>query len=493
MRKLERLRDDERGATAIIVALCLIGLIGMMVLVVDVGGLLWNRRAMVNASDAAALAAAKSCVLPATQDARTAEQAADEWALDNSSAAQASGITNILQSSGCDTSATGYVTVQYGANQQLFFAGIFGAGQGHVTTRATAIWGPAGSANPMPIVVYQDSFQNCRFSEIDPNKTCYVWEDNNTVNSSQSAFGFLDLRTDDPTKYGWDSNPGVGCTDPGGLVVDWINNYNDPNFDELPVNYPNPTYVCRSGGMQQSGWAALEQLKGQELLFPINRCDPVPPGNPYGQLLPNSTNEAPCSSTPGQYDIIGYFAAKLVEVYRPNQVNPTPQTCGPIFADFPGAAPVNLDTFGIANSCFTAAPNNIDPASVTVRRPSGPANQRGVRGPDSSTTSCVGTASQPLNSFDYCYNPATRNVYWNAAGPAAENVSYEVSFVWSNDGPCGQPPSTNNSGHCLILQPVEVRIGGNRPGQGFAGNVRAYKLCEPSIPGSCSPVTVPNP
>jgi hypothetical protein len=84
-------------------------------------------------------------------------------------------------------------------------------------------------------------------------------------------------------------------------------------------------------------------------------------------------------------------------------------------------------------------------------------------------------------------------VYWNAAGPAAENVSYEVSFVWSNDGPCGQPPSTNNSGHCLILQPVEVRIGGNRPGQGFAGNVRAYKLCEPSIPGSCSPVTVPNP
>jgi Flp pilus assembly protein TadG len=480
MRKLGRLHDDERGATAIIVALCLIGLIGMMVLVVDVGGLLWSRRAMVNASDAAALAAAKSCVLPATQDPRTAEQAADEWALDNSSAAQASGITNILQSSGCDTSATGYVTVQYGANQQLFFAGIFGAGQGHITTQATAIWGPAGSSNPMPIVIYQDSFQNCKFDAIDPDKTCYVWEDNNTVNNSQDAFGFLDLRTDDPTKYGWDSNPGVGCTDPGGLVVDWINNYNDPQIDELPVNYPNPTYVCRSGGMQQSGWAALEQLKGQELLFPINRCDAVPPGNPYGQLLPNSTNEAPCSTTPGQYDIIGYFAAKLVEVYRPNEVSGGTGTCAAP-RQMPGPNnPFSLVTFGMSASpaCFTAAPDVISNITITKDKNSDP-------GP------------QPQLNVDYTVNtsnPADPWITWIApGGKYANNQTFKVSFDWSKAGECGVPPAGNNSGHCLILQPVEVRIGGHRPGEGFAGNVRAYKLCEPSIPGSCSPVTVPNP
>ena len=62
MRELitRRLHRDESGVTLVIVALCLIALFGMLVLVVDVGGLLLNRREMVNASDAAALAAAKS-------------------------------------------------------------------------------------------------------------------------------------------------------------------------------------------------------------------------------------------------------------------------------------------------------------------------------------------------------------------------------------------------------------------------------------------------
>jgi Flp pilus assembly protein TadG len=54
------LRDDERGATAVIVVLSLIALFGLVVLTVDVGQLLFQRRGMVNASDAAALAAAQT-------------------------------------------------------------------------------------------------------------------------------------------------------------------------------------------------------------------------------------------------------------------------------------------------------------------------------------------------------------------------------------------------------------------------------------------------
>ena len=74
MRKLilRRLHGDQSGVTLVIVALCLIAMMGMIVLVVDVGGLLWNRRAMVNASDAAALSAAKSCILPPSMDPQTA-------------------------------------------------------------------------------------------------------------------------------------------------------------------------------------------------------------------------------------------------------------------------------------------------------------------------------------------------------------------------------------------------------------------------------------
>jgi len=78
MRKLilRRLHGDQSGVTMVIVALCLIALMGMIVRVVDGGGLLWNRRAMVNASDAAALSDAQSCVLPPSMDPQTAEQAA---------------------------------------------------------------------------------------------------------------------------------------------------------------------------------------------------------------------------------------------------------------------------------------------------------------------------------------------------------------------------------------------------------------------------------
>jgi len=200
---------DEDGVTLVIVALCLIALFGMLVLVVDVGGLLLNRREMVNASDSAALSAAKSCILPASKDQfATAEDAADAYALDNSPRAKASGITNIIQLNGCETKGNGYVTVRYSADQHLFFAPVLGAGgNGQVTTQATAIFGPSGRASPLPIVLYDQAFNNCKLKQqIDPNATCYVWEDNSNTQGAQASFGLLDLRTDDPSSYGWNSN-----------------------------------------------------------------------------------------------------------------------------------------------------------------------------------------------------------------------------------------------------------------------------------------------
>ena len=51
--------DNERGAATAMVAISLIAIMGMVVLVVDVGGLLTLRRRIVAASDAAALATAQ--------------------------------------------------------------------------------------------------------------------------------------------------------------------------------------------------------------------------------------------------------------------------------------------------------------------------------------------------------------------------------------------------------------------------------------------------
>ena len=49
-RSLLRLRRDDEGATAVIVVLSLVALLGVIVLTVDVGQLLFNRRAMVGSS-----------------------------------------------------------------------------------------------------------------------------------------------------------------------------------------------------------------------------------------------------------------------------------------------------------------------------------------------------------------------------------------------------------------------------------------------------------
>jgi hypothetical protein len=489
----------EEGATMVIVVLCLIAMFGMIVLVMDVGGLLLRRRALVNGADSAALAAAKSCVLPASQDLRTPEDAADEWALLNVEGATVGG-TNILQISGCDAATgNGYVSVEYTAPQDLFFAPVLGYDDSAtVASAATAIWGPPGRANPIPIVVYANSFNDCRLdNDPTPGAQCYLWEDNGNTQGPQSGFGTLDLRTDNPGAYGWDSDPGVTCPNAGNDPTQWIDNYPDPSVGELPLNYPAATYVCRLTGLQNPTWDALENLKDDDdsidnddeedvLFFPVNRCYPAPSGSETDGQIDSGTDPVACGDTPHQYDIIGFVAFKLIEVYRPNEVTPTTTPCGPFSRAFPASSPLNLDTFGITQGCFASAPDSIVDASVSVRRTSGPASQRGIRGPNGTT--CVGT------TFDYCYDPATRTVLWNNAGPAPENQNYQVSFDWSNDGVCGIPPSGNNSGHCLVVEFVDIAIGGGGPGQGDPNsNIRAYKLCEPTVASTCAPINVPVP
>jgi Flp pilus assembly protein TadG len=473
---------EEGGATIVIVALVLVAMFGMIVLVVDVGGLLWKRRELVNASDAAALSAAHTCALKSTIDPKNAKQAADALALQNVSG---TGLTGIVQDSGtCHTAATGWVKVQYSQQQHLFFAPVLGfSNQNGVTTKAAAIWGPAGAANPVPVIVYANSFNNCEIDQDGtPGPQCYIWEDNNNTQGSQSGFGFLDLRTDDPTKYGWDSNPGATCNDPGSDVKNWIDSYPNADVGDLSINYPNPTYVCRVDGNKAKAWANLAALKGNVLFFPINRCDPIPPGNPYGQI-DSSGNEVACGNTPHQYDIIGFVALRLIEVYDPKDpaVTGSGGTCSkPLTIPQipPGSPPaVTLSTFGSGNGCFTTAPDAYTNITLTKVKKQDP-------GPD------------PVLNQDYTIDasdPKNPVVTWVTSGPANENQTYTLSFDWQKGGQCGIPPSGNNSGHCLIVEVVDVQIGGTNPGGGGDpnSNLRAVKLCDPVVTGSCAPVTVP--
>ena len=436
-----RLRDEERGATAVIVVLTLIALCGMIVLTVDVGQLLFKRRAMVNASDSAALAAAQSCA--GLNDSDSPEAMADAFALNNVTAPNSSA-ANIIEVTGCDGPPFGHVTVEYESPQNLFFAGVLGVdGPAAVRTRATAGWGPAGEANPLPIVVYVGNDQgNCDIQEgLPAGVSCYLWYDNDLFENS--AFGFLNLCTDeDPCQQGWDVDPGASCPNVGSsLRNDWIAGNWDGGSND--VNYPDPTYVCVVTGLSSDNWGNLTARVGDDLIFPVDDCT---------TNVDQNGDVVGCDQFPNKYNIVGFIVLHLDAVLDSA-------------AEWGGTALTNCS----ANN-LDVTPGQIVPLSTFT----------GGQCPNGSTPTGVvnfeidGQASSP----NWVYDDLNKRFTWT--GPA-DRVA--VDFDWWLDGECGQPPG-NSSAVCIKVHTVEVRFGGGSPGGGADFGLRAVKLCDLGY-GSC--------
>ncbi len=428
----------------VIVVLSLIAIFGMIVLTVDVGQLLFKRRAMVNASDAAALAAAQSCA--GLDDFDLPESMADTFAAENVSIATG-GITDMV---GCDGPPFGHVTVQYGMSQDLFFAGVLGfGGPAAIQTDATAGWGPAGAANPLPIVVYTGDDQgNCDIEEgIVAGEECYLWYDNDLFNNS--AFGFLNLCTvDDPCQQGWDVPASGSCPNVGAsLRDDWINGNWTGGPNEL--NYPAATYVCRVSGITSSNWSGLDGRVDDVLIFPVNDCNTHvdSSGNPIG-----------CSSTqaPDKYNIVGFIALRLQAVHDSA-------------AEWGG-----IPYSSCRRNNVNVAPNQVIPLSSLT----------GGQCPNGSTPSgvenlLVGGQAPDAPGARYTYDDLNKSITWT--GPAGR---VDVEFNWWLDGECGPPPG-NSSAVCLKVITVEARFDGTLPCEECLDyNVRAVRLCDLDF-GSC--------
>jgi len=291
----------------VLTAILLIAIMAMAALTVDVGQLLYKRRAMVNASDAAALAAAQSCA--PSNDGSDPELEADENAGLNTSGLQPTD-GGIIESVGCRTSPRGHVTVQYTTAQSLFFAPALGLGnERDVRTGATASWGPAGGAsNPIPVVLNLAAFQgNCDIPLPDSaiGQRCYLWYDNDRFGGSN--FGFLDLSQ-------WNVDPATtSCNSAGGSsqLEDWIGGaYTGP---ALTLNYPDPTYVCTTSGNRGSTWAALSNRIriGDIPMFPIND---------QSQQIVGGGGQTTF------FDIVGFASLRIEGVYPANRA---PPECGP--------------------------------------------------------------------------------------------------------------------------------------------------------------------
>jgi hypothetical protein len=248
-------RHGEDGAVLIILVLSLMAIFGMMVLVVDVGSLLFVRRALVNAADASALAAAQSCA--GMEGTFEADFQAGHYAGANHDGARvAGGYPRYFPS--CDSPA-GLVRVRVTVDTPLFFAPVLGAGsETPVTTEAVAAWGGAGAGEKVaPLMLSANRLSDCEIPPANPEAlpegtVCAFWWNNSSRGQSNpdlanAEWGTLDLMN-------WDILPPVHC-----------GNSTPPEFEEWMLRgFPLPlpidsdfyggiegdthTYVCRGQG-----------------------------------------------------------------------------------------------------------------------------------------------------------------------------------------------------------------------------------------------------
>jgi hypothetical protein len=249
---------DESGVTAVMLAILLVVVIGMIALTVD-GGLLWVKHRQVRgANDAAALAAAMSCALGKTQ--AEADASADGVAVAN--VADAAQLDPNAYDPSCNPDA-GRVRVRYYGWQELMFGpAVSVSSPKQVVGTAVGVWGAAGGADGVvPVMISAGALNNCDVPSGTGDKDCVFWWHKDVV--SQATWSVLDLNT-------WPSEPGGECHSnftpptPPNQAVD--------GFPHALLLESNPTYVCTQTGAVTSVMNAMNDYipPPHSFLFPVN-------------------------------------------------------------------------------------------------------------------------------------------------------------------------------------------------------------------------------
>ena len=432
--------SDESGATIVIVVLCLTVFMGMLMLVVDVGGLLLDRREMVNGADAAALGAAQSCAgLPGVP-----VDEADALASENINGDPSLTRLEFAVIEGACPGPSGKLRVAYQVSSDLTFAPALGLSDNSpVEAEATAMWGSSGASNNVvPIMLRMDQLQgNCDFPEVAEGETCSFWNDNQLDELGNAQWGFLNLDQ-------WDVPPGENCSSAGASDRSgWIEGGYP---DLLSLHYPDPTYVCADSGHANSVWSTLRGEVGDILIFPVNEEATQLPGPP--------------PTTPDKYNIIGFASLELVAVYNGNQEEAigTPGTpdqrleCGnsPLAHEFTTAAP----TFDIS-SMITAC-EGLNGGLAVLEPPVLP----GAEGDD------------------WTYDATAGVITWLDFGNRdRRNVSIRLDYLQPGTpgipGAC-EPPEriSDHNAKCLVTRWVGFQFGGSNPGGGVDFGYSAVRL-----------------
>jgi putative Flp pilus-assembly TadE/G-like protein len=310
---VRRIQDREDGATAVIVGILILVIIGLLALAVD-GGVLWTKyRRVRTANDAASLAAAYSCA--SGEGLANANIKADQVA-----GANVNGAAQFVPNSypaGCNPSG-GSVTVRYHDEQELLFGQAVGiSSPKDVVAKATATWGGSwGANNVAPLMLSMNRLSTCGIpysqSLVIGQTECFFWWDNGTPKDqaalTNAEWGLLDLDT-------WGVTAAATC--PGNTNQQNVSSWIADGFpDPLLIDPPPFEYVCRGAGFQGNALNNdINAQAGQILWFPVN--DPQSQVQANGTLCrPNGVDGA-CSVH--KYAIVGFAALKVVQVWTGQQ------------------------------------------------------------------------------------------------------------------------------------------------------------------------------
>jgi len=296
---MRRVRDDEGGVIAVIVAISSIALMGMLALVIDVGALYEERRELQNGADAGALAIAQRCAAAtllstctALEDGAEANTFADANALDSAS--------NVDDVDVVGTLIEGRVTVKTstsdaGGSQIAYkVAQLLSKDNKGKTVHATAVaaWGAVGEIDSLPLTI-----SDCLFDLMTSSGTVFgvertlMFHDPNTEvpcaasNNNQQA----------PGNWGWIDEP---LKSPGNRCV---------------VHLRRGGANGETGNDTECSNSQLSSLLGQEIALPV-----------YDQATGTGGNT--------EYRVVGFAGFVLTAYHLSPQVdsgNPCapPDTC----------------------------------------------------------------------------------------------------------------------------------------------------------------------
>jgi putative Flp pilus-assembly TadE/G-like protein len=463
---------EERGVAAVMVALCLFVVFGMTVLVVDLGALIVKHRSLVNANDAAALAAAGSF---ARNKGDTASTQADHFARENVADAEHDAdwwtVSGGLPGSICDPASCGSVKVKFVSGQALFFAPVLGLTD-HVTARgtATAIWGPAGGGHPVPIPIRYDWLNDkcsaplpnsnppteCAFflqgsggEEDEGGNGQWAWVNLNAWNTGSARHHCPNLRRSDLKSWIAGGGPDVAVNSP-----------------------PAPTFVCTGGPDPVSLLGELQDLAegGKLAQFPVNDASGqfAPPGQ-----VDEDGNRCPPDSDckPNQDDIVGFTVLRIDDAIRGSEDgrpgDPHVLCEPPLLHDFDPDPPNNTWDLDSQVQCSLNGLHNPDDHPELfprIRKEHGNHRFKGGLAPD-------------CQDVDYCYDSLNHVITWLAKQPE-QNARVDWLYVTPpTPGRCGfHDPDPDAV--CLVVSWHGYQPMGINPGRGMDFGLRAVRLSE---------------